>query len=93
MAILGSDSFDVGDVDVTTLAFGPLGASPRHDLTDSVVYTAHLQDVNNDGFDDLISHFRTQRTGISVGDTEACLTADLTGGGSIIGCDSIRVRR
>ena len=31
MAILGSASFDVGDVDLDSLAFGPAGARPLWD--------------------------------------------------------------
>jgi len=91
VAILGSSSFDVTTVDVTTLAFGPDGATPAHDLTDPVVYADHLQDVNNDGFMDLVSHYRTQDTGIAKGDIEACLTGEPTGGGAIWGgCDAIK---
>ena len=89
VAILGSDSFDVTTVDVTTLMFGP-DATPAHDLTDPDVYADHLQDVNSDGFMDLVSHYRTQDTGIAKGDTEACLTGETTGGGAIWGCDDIK---
>ena len=90
MAILGTDTFDVTDVDVTTLEFGPDGAAPAHDLTDPIVYADHLRDVNDDGFTDLVSHYRIQETGISVGDTEACVTGQTTGGVSIEGCDAVR---
>ena len=90
VAILGSASFDVTTVDVTTLAFGPDGATPAHDLTDPIVYADHLQDVNGDGFTDLVSHYRTQDTGIAKGDTEACLTGETTGGVAISGCDAIK---
>jgi hypothetical protein len=92
VAVLASDSFDVTDVDVTTLEFGPSGGNPAHDLTNPTVYADHLQDVNGDGFTDLVSHYRTQGTGISGGDTEACLTGQITGGVSIRGCDSVRVK-
>ena len=84
VAILGSDTFDVNDVDVDTLFFGP-------DKEAQPVHNGHLEDVNDDGFTDLVSHYRQKATGIAFGDTEACLTAYLIGGGSIIGCDSVNV--
>ena len=90
VAILGSASFDVTTLDVTTLAFGPDGATPAHDLTDPVVYADHLQDVNNDGFTDLVSHYPTQDTGIAKGDTEASLTGGTTGDVATYGYDAIK---
>ena len=91
VAILGSDSFDVKDVDVTTLAFGPDGAAPAHDLTDPAVYMDHLQDANGDGYTDLVSHYRQKETGIELGDYEACLTGEIFGVDGFVACDSVRV--
>jgi len=90
VAVLGSEGFDVADVDVTTLAFGPWGAGPDHDLTDEWTYNDHLQDVNMDGFMDLVGHYRTRETGIQCGDTEATLAFELMDGRPYAGTDEIR---
>jgi len=82
VTIFGSDTFDVAYVDVTTLAFGPGGAAPTHQ-------NVHFEDVNADGFTDLVSHYAIQETGIGFGDTEACLTGETLDGTPFQACDRI----
>jgi hypothetical protein len=89
-AILGSEDFDVAGVDVTTLAFGPDGAVPAHDLSDPVELADHLEDVDGDGFTDRISHYWTEETGIAFGDMETCITSDTLDGTPFEGCDAVR---
>jgi hypothetical protein len=84
VAILGSDTFDVADVDNSTLAFGPGGASPLWGL----LWT-HW-DVNDDGWNDGVSYYRTQETGIAIGHTKACLTGETLDGTPFEGCDAIK---
>ena len=85
VAILGSDVFDVTLVDVTTLAFGPDGAGPAHKAG------GHVEDVNDDGLDDLVSHYRTQESGLSSDDEQACVTGELFDGTPFSACDTVSV--
>ncbi len=82
VAILGSVTFDVADVDVDTLAFGPSGAAAMG---------SDPEDVNDDGLTDLVSSYLQDETGIVIGDTEACLTGILLDGTPFEACDSIEI--
>jgi hypothetical protein len=82
VAILTTDDFDALNVDVYTVAFGPDGAMAVHG-------GGHMEDVNEDGLDDLVSHFKTQETGIACGDIKADLTGETLDGTPIEGYDSI----
>jgi len=86
VAILGSDAFDVADVDVTTLSFGPERASPTFERRRGPV------DLNHDGLADLVFHFRTAESGIASGDAEACLSGATRNGTPFLGCDAILTR-
>jgi len=84
VVILGSDRFDVADVDATTLAFGRSGASLAH------LRGPHPQDVNDDGVTNLLMHYRVEDAGIEFGDMQVCVTGETLGGAPFKGCDAIR---
>lgn len=83
VAILGSDSLDVNDINRSTLAFGPNEAAPAHKAG------GHVEDVNGDGFPDLVSHYKD--TGIAKGDIQACVTGETNDGTALEGCDFVTV--
>ena len=92
VAILGSETFDVGDIDATTIAFGPSNASPVHNLADPIVYAGHLQDINEDGYVDLVVHFKVQEIGLKNTDTAAELRAAIDSVTGIVGSDCVEVK-
>jgi len=73
VAIYGTEEFDVIDVNVPTLAFGPGGASIAHKK-------AHYDDVNGDGLADLVMHYRTRESGIECDASTLTLTGELHDG-------------
>jgi hypothetical protein len=83
VAILGSAEFDVRDIDVTTLALGPDGASVLHRRDE------HFRDINRDGFADVVSRYRVHQAGIAPGDIEICLVGETFEGRRFQGCDLI----
>lgn len=81
VAILTTDEFDAYYVDADTVRFGPLGAWAE---------LWALEDVDSDGDEDMILHFRIQNTGLIAGDTEAELVGKTLDGMEIHGTDSVR---
>jgi hypothetical protein len=83
IAILGSAEFDSHEVDPHSLEFGPAHANSVHRAG------GHLDDINNDGYIDLISHFRVNDTGFAYEDIEACVTGELFDETPLLGCDYV----
>lgn len=88
VALLGNADFSVMEIDVFTLNFE--SASPAHDLSDLETYEDHLKDINGDGFQDLITHYWTQDTGISCGDISVSITGQTNTGQPFFSVDSIK---
>ncbi len=87
VAVLGSASFDVNDVQAAPVRFGPMH---QHDAGATALRWA-FEDVNNDSYVDLVFHFKAAETGLQVGDTEACLHGTLEHGHHFCGHDSVKV--
>jgi hypothetical protein len=83
VAILGSEELDIRDIDASTLACGPDAAQPVHKVG------GHRDEVNGDGWEDFVSHYRSGETGITIGDTRACVTGETNDGRSFESCDVI----
>ena len=84
VAILGSADFDVIEVDIATVTFGPDEAAPVHG--------GHFEDVNGDGLIDVVVHFVQKETGLSDSDTEAELNGFLLDGTHFCGMDDVEVK-
>lgn len=80
VAIFGGADFDVKSIDLGSIYF----ASAKPSLK------ATYEDVNNDGFVDMMLHFKTEDIKLSLSSKQACIVG-YAGDKAIYGCDSIRV--
>jgi hypothetical protein len=83
VAILGSDTIDVTEIDPETVRFGPSDARAVQPGD------GRFGDVNRDGWLDVTLEFRIPETGIESGDIEACASGKLRDDRAFKGCDSI----
>jgi filamentous hemagglutinin family protein len=86
VALLGSESLDVRDVDRSSLRLGPDEAEPIHRFGRPLVFG---MDVNRDGHRDLLAVFQLRKLGVAFGDTDLCMSAETREGDAIEGCDAI----
>jgi hypothetical protein len=80
VAVLTTDDFDAAMVDPATVEFA--GAAPVR---------WKLADVDDDGDDDMMFHFRTQDLNLDQDSTEATLTAQINDGTIVSGTDEVRI--
>ena len=88
VAVLGSDDFDVRDIDPDTLRLGPAAGEP---LTRRGRPIAWIFDVDRTlpRHRDLFTIFDLRTLGVAYTDTELCLSAETYAGETIEGCDEI----
>lgn len=89
VAILGSELFDVGDIYQDNLSFGGLGVRMRGKKGP----LCGLEDINGDGFSDLVCHFEDDTSHWIAGSSTATLIGERSDGTSFAGTDSICVVR
>lgn len=82
VAIFSTAEFDATTVDVSTVRFGPAKASPVKSSTEN---------VNSDGYTDLVVHFDQDATGFTAGDMTAKLTGKTISGRPVEGTDTITI--
>ncbi len=90
VAIITTSTFDATQVDPLSVCFGDAEEPSQRDCTPRGNRGQAL-DVDRDGDLDFVLRYEIAQTGIDMGDTQACLTGNLTGGQAIEGCGTIVV--
>jgi len=88
VAVLGSDVFDVTQIDVGTISLQGLEVKVAGK---SNKYLYHYEDVNFDGYDDLDCQIEDTDTVFEQGDTIAEVKGNLNNGSNFHGQDNIKI--
>jgi hypothetical protein len=87
VALLGSADFDVASVNLDTVRFGQM-----HEMESGAwALRSAPQDVNGDGYMDIVFHFKIKETGLESSDTMACLHGMTLGGEQFCGHDAVKI--
>jgi hypothetical protein len=87
VAIFGSPTFDVRQIDPTTITL----ANASVKLKNNGKPMAYYEDVNGDGIPDIVAHFTTSALKLTSSTVKATLQGQLIGGTPIKGSDSVRI--
>lgn len=90
VAVLGNADFDPTTIDNSTLRFGSEATVAAGG--GATAFATDVEDVNGDGYDDLVAVFRLADAGFEADDTTAVLTGRTTGGLTVYGTDSVVIR-
>jgi len=88
VAVLGSEDFDVNNIDASTVQLAGLAIKA---VGKANKLLSHIEDINGDGFDDLVVQIQDRDGSFASGSGTATLTGNQFDGTPIIGCDSICV--
>lgn len=89
VALLGSATFDVSQVDDSTVRFGD-APSPLGDAAEAHG-KGHPENVNGDAFGDKVYHFPFTDTNLDPSDTEGCLGGETTSSLDFLGCSDVNI--
>ena len=87
VALYGGMDFDVSQVDISTVKLHPMD---RPDAGAPVLRYAY-EDLNGDGYLDIIFKFKSTEIGLTSADSEVCLHGDLMDGTHFCGHDTVKV--
>jgi hypothetical protein len=89
LAVFGSETLDVSEIDDSTLRLGPAGGQAIHRFGRPLVLP---WDWNRDGHRDLLAVFKAGDLGVAHGEDELCLHAETEQGLRLEGCAEIESR-